>query len=213
MSRSILFTLKKLNGSEIWILNLDLGSAKQLTPSGEYCFNPQFYVDGNLIAYLSTGANDLTSLFLMKIEGSEKKQLTSLINVKYYSWIKDLNHIEFGATKTNSSEIEIYDYDIKKEHYHLLSEINEDDAKNEPIFSYLTKNNRPQIIKDDLISKDFVFNCGRHEKALLLERITIAINSNNRGLLNSSIKNLLNLEQDREACLLDFDLIGFENQN
>ncbi len=95
---------------DIWVVPYAGGAAKNLTATPDKSESaPQFSPDGRWISYLADGPDDSgTQLFLMRVDGSDKRQVGVLANgVNAYSWSPDGSRIVFtafaGGAKPNAA--------------------------------------------------------------------------------------------------------------
>ena len=98
-------------GSDIGIMDADGSPKENLTEDGNGNCSPAWSPDGRTIAFASAGKDDQQHIFVMKTDGTGRRQLEGSIEGEYPAWSPDGGMIAFtsqrpGASGTNP------DYDV-----------------------------------------------------------------------------------------------------
>ena len=114
-SGTIVFSSGRGIDFDLWSLDLSNGELSQLTfgenLNDQACFSP----DGKLIAYISTGADCIPSLWLMDANGENKKRLTSKFFCQTPTFSPDGKSVVFSANANDGNNIDIFKLDINAE--------------------------------------------------------------------------------------------------
>jgi Tol biopolymer transport system component len=96
--RRLGFTGKRLAGWDVFVADLTTGDARPLTEGGGAC-RPHFSPDGTKIAYVSASADGKGDIWLMNLDGKEKKLLTERPETWDYfpGWSPDGHFIVFSS--------------------------------------------------------------------------------------------------------------------
>jgi dipeptidyl aminopeptidase/acylaminoacyl peptidase len=96
---------KRLNS--LWLSDLQKGETSEFT-SGESDCHPRWSPDGKKIAFLRTGNDKKTAIYLISIEGGEAKAISDLPEgqIGGFKWSPDGRHLAFKFRKTAENQTE-----------------------------------------------------------------------------------------------------------
>jgi dipeptidyl aminopeptidase/acylaminoacyl peptidase len=81
--------------SQVFLKNLNTGTMKQLTDSGDNCY-PRWSPDGSKIVYLSGSKENYWDIYLMNKDGSNQRPLVATASLEYMTdWSPDGSKIAF----------------------------------------------------------------------------------------------------------------------
>ncbi|MGM0600116.1 MAG: prolyl oligopeptidase family serine peptidase [Candidatus Rifleibacteriota bacterium] len=91
--------------SSIWLSNLESGETKEFT-NGENDCHPRWSPDGRKIAFLRTGSDKKTAIYMIEIDGGEAKAVSALPEgqIGGFKWSPDGRHLAFKFRETAENQ-------------------------------------------------------------------------------------------------------------
>lgn len=109
---TVVFSSGRTADFDIWSLEVSSGELTQLTSGDDLNDFPRFSPDGQKIAYISSGADLIPSLWVMNRDGTEKTRLTTDVYSQDPNWAPDGESLVFTCNHDNNDEIEICRFTI-----------------------------------------------------------------------------------------------------
>ena len=107
LTGTILFASGRSTDFDIWSLHLPSRKLVQLTQGANYNDSPRCSPNGAQIVYISVLEDSIPSLWVMDVDGHNKRQLTKGIYCQHPSWSPDGTKILFTGNAADPSEIEV----------------------------------------------------------------------------------------------------------